>query len=98
MAYKQRCIRCRKNYVVMTWKDRVPVCYDCQAQDLKGEVKDPAMRQLFDIPDGLYRQSAFLRDIKIKYLKYGALTDKQVAAFKKVADELRAGSGQLPEK
>ena len=43
---------------------------------------------MFDIPEELYKKNFFLRDIKIKYLRYGKLSDKQIAAFKRVAKEM----------
>lgn len=84
--YKQLCAKCRKNYVTITWRQRYPVCYDCQKKELEGEIKDPKMRKMFDIPEELYKNSSFLRDIKINYIKYGRLTEKQVEAFKKAVE------------
>lgn len=49
---------------------------------MKGEIKDPAMKKMFDIPDEYYKASSFLRDIKIKYLQYENLTERQIEAFK----------------
>lgn len=93
VKYKQRCMRCKKNYVaVSSWgsRGRPIICYDCEKKDLEGEVTDPAMKKLFKVPEELYKRSAFLRSIKINYLRYGALTDAQIAAFKKVVAELKA--------
>jgi len=89
VRYKQKCVRCKKNYVSVTWKTRFPLCYDCEKNDLIGEIKDPEMKKLFDIPATLYQESMFLRDIKINYLRYGKLSDKQIEAFKKVADKMK---------
>lgn len=55
---------------------------------MSGEIKDPKMKKMFNIPEDLYKNNAFLRDIKIKYLRFGSLTEKQVDAFKKVSKEL----------
>ncbi len=87
--YKQLCSRCRKNYVVVSYRDRYPVCYDCQKSQLDKEIKDPAMKRLFSIPEELYQQSTFLRNIKIAYLSYGRLTEKQVEAFRKAVQKMR---------
>ncbi len=87
--YKQKCVRCRKNYVLASWRDKYPVCYGCQKKELEGEIKDPKMRKMFDIPEGFYRENSFLRDIKIKYLKYGRLSDKQIEAFRKTVKEMK---------
>lgn len=89
VRYKQKCSRCRKNYVTTTWREKYPVCYDCQKKDLEGEINDPDMKQLFDIPEEYYKQNAFLRNIKISYLKYGKLTEKQIQAFKKTVKKIK---------
>ena len=86
--YKQRCVRCRKNYVVISGR-QFPLCYNCQKGELSGEIKNAKMKKLFDIPEKLYEQNTFLRDIKIKYLRFGALSEKQIETFKKVAKELQ---------
>ncbi len=56
---------------------------------MKGNIKDPKMKKMFDIPEEFYRQNSFLRDIKVKYIKWKELTEKQVAAFKKVVKEMK---------
>lgn len=90
VKYKQKCSRCRKNYVVVTWKTRFPVCYDCEKKDLQGTITDPVMKKLFDIPEDFYKNNAFLRDIKINYLRFGRLSDKQVDAFKKAVEKMKS--------
>lgn len=87
--YKQKCFRCRKNWVVVTWRQRYILCYDCQKKDLEGEIKDPKMKKLLDIPEECYKENAFLRSIKINYLHYGKLTEKQIEAFKKVVEKIK---------
>ncbi|TAL53432.1 MAG: hypothetical protein EPN86_04435 [Nanoarchaeota archaeon] len=89
VSYKQRCIRCKKNMVLVTNKTRFAVCFDCQKNELKGEVTDPKMKEMFNIPDNLYQESSFLRSIKINYLRYGKLTDKQIDAFKKTVEKMK---------
>ena len=89
VRYKQLCKRCKKNYVLITWKQRFPVCHECQKAELEGEIKDPKMKRMFNIPDEFYKKNMFLRDIKIKYLKYGSLSEKQVAAFKKTVARMK---------
>ncbi len=54
---------------------------------MKGEIKDPKMKKMFDIPEEFYEENSFLRDIKIKYLKWGELSERQIAAFKKTVKE-----------
>lgn len=63
-------------------------CYPCQKAEMSGEIKDPKLKKMFNIPEELYMKNAFLRDIKIKYLRFGTLSDKQIEIFKKVAKEL----------
>jgi hypothetical protein len=67
------------------------VCYECQKKELQGEIKDPAMKEMFDIPEEFYMRNAFLRDIKINYLKFGNLTEKQIEAFKKTVENMKKG-------
>jgi len=88
VKYKQKCMLCRKNYVVTNWKERFPKCYECQRKELNGEIDDPKMKKFFDIPEELYKQNAFLRSIKVNYLTYGNLSEKQIEAFKKVVKDL----------
>lgn len=89
IKYKQKCIRCKKNYVIISWRNRFPMCYDCQKGEMVGEIKDPKMKRMFKIPEELFRQSAFLRSIKINYLKFGRLSEKQIAAFKKTVKKMK---------
>ena len=93
IKFKQKCSKCRKNYVIVTRRnDRYAVCYDCQKDKMQGEIKDPKMKKMFTIPDEFYKQSTFLRDIKIKYLQFGNLTENQVNAFIKVVDKMKEES------
>jgi len=89
VKFKQKCFRCRKNYVTVTRKQRYVICYDCQKSEMKGEIKDPKMKKMFDIPEEFYKENSFLRDIKIKYLKFGGLTENQINAFKKTVEEMK---------
>ena len=89
ITYKQKCVRCKKNLVLTTPRNRFPMCYDCQKEEMQGKIKDPKMKKLFDIPEELYRAEPFLRSIKINYLKFGSLTEKQIEAFKKVVEKLK---------
>lgn len=88
-SYKQLCSKCRKNYVVVNWKVRYPICYECQKEELSGEIKDPKMKKLFDIPEELYKESNFLRSIKKNYLTYGNLTEKQISTFKDAVKRMK---------
>ncbi len=88
VIYKQKCSRCKKNYVTMVYRQMYVTCYECQKKELEGKITDPVMKKLFKIPDELYKENSFLRSIKINYLKYGRLTDKQIEAFKKTIDKI----------
>ena len=65
------------------------MCWDCQKKELNGEIKDPKMKKMFNIPQEFYKENSFLRDIKVKFLRYGQLSEKQLAAFKKVVKEMK---------
>ncbi|MFH1439919.1 MAG: hypothetical protein ABIG89_05100 [Candidatus Woesearchaeota archaeon] len=92
IKYKKQCIRCKKNYVLITWKTNFPICFECQKNELNGKIDDPVMKKMFDIPDDYYEKSGFLRNIKINYLKYGELSEKQIEKFKEVAKKMKEGN------
>jgi len=89
ISYQQRCGRCKKNFVMVSRGAQFVTCYPCQKAEMSGEIKDAAMKKMFNIPEELYMKNAFLRDIKIKYLRFGSLSDKQIEIFKKVSKELK---------
>ena len=93
VIYKQKCVRCKKNYVIVTSRQRYSLCYDCQKNDLSKSIKDPKMKKLFDIPEEYYRDNSFLRSIKLNYLQYKSLTEKQVEAFKKAVEKIKEEKG-----
>jgi len=57
---------------------------------MAGEIKDPEMKKFFDIPEEFYAVNSFLRDIKVNYLKYGKLSDRQISAFKDTVEKMKA--------
>ena len=89
VKYKQLCFRCKKKYVLTTPRNRFPICYDCQKPEMEGKIEDAAMKKMFKIPEEFYQQSMFLRDIKIKYLKFKTLSEKQIDAFKKAVEKMK---------
>lgn len=99
ILYKIKCARCRTNYVTVTHRERFPLCYDCQKKDLEGEIKDPKMKKLLDIPEEFYKKNRFLRSIKINCIRWGKLTEKQIEAFKKGVAKMEKGepSEEIPE-
>lgn len=90
VRYKELCKKCRKNYIIVNRRERYPLCYDCQKPLLNKEIKDKEMKKLFDIPEEFYKESIFLRNIKLYYLKFLSLSDKQAAAFKKVVKDMKS--------
>ncbi|MBU1112006.1 MAG: hypothetical protein ABIG93_00890 [archaeon] len=87
--YKEKCRRCKKNYVTVTWRQRYPLCYNCQKSEMDGEIKDAKMKKLFNIPEDFYKENAFLRSIKINFLRFGKLSEKQIEAFKETVKKLK---------
>lgn len=75
--------------VVVTPSVRFALCYDCQKDELHQEIKDNKMKKFFDIPEEFYKESLFLRSIKINYIKFGKLSEKQIEWFKKVVNEMK---------
>ena len=88
-SYKQKCILCKKNHALVTWKNRTPVCTECKMKEISKPIEDPKFKALFDIDKNLYERSSFLRNIKSNYLRYGNLSEKQIETFKKVAEEVK---------
>ena len=89
ISYQQKCAKCKKNFVTVTWRQRFPICYECQKAELQGNIKDPKMKALFDIPEEYYKENLFLRNIKSNYLRFGKLSEKQIEAFKKTVQKLK---------
>lgn len=88
VKYKHKCSRCNQNYVTVTSRQRFIVCYDCQKKELDGQIADPAMNKLFDIPELYYKENTFLRNIKISYLRFEKLSEKQITTFAKVVQKM----------
>ena len=64
---------------------------------MEGEIKDSEMKKMFDIPIEFYRENMFLRDIKINYLRFGKLSERQVEAFKKVVKQMKKKATEASE-
>ena len=88
ITYKERCRVCKKNMVLITSRGQYPICYECHKKQMDGPIEDKEMKKLFDIPEDFYKNNTFLRSIKKNYLRFGNLTEKQLAAFKRVVEEL----------
>jgi DNA-directed RNA polymerase subunit RPC12/RpoP len=89
IQFKQKCARCKTNFVLATNRSRNVTCFDCLEKEMKGEITDPEMKTMFDIPEEMYQKSNFLCDIKIKYLRFGSLSERQIEAFNKTVKELK---------
>lgn len=89
VRFKQLCNKCKKNYVVISSRNDFALCYDCQKSELNKEIKDSKMKKLFDIPEDYYKNNLFLRNIKMYYLKFGKLSDKQIEFFKKSVEKMK---------
>jgi hypothetical protein len=91
--YKQKCIVCRKNMVLISAYRQVPVCAECKMKEINRPIVEEPYRTMFAIDEELYKQSSFLRNIKANYLRFGKLSEKQIETFKKVAEELKQKKG-----
>jgi len=89
IKFQQKCNKCKQNYVTVTNRQRYALCYDCQKKEMEGEIKDPKMKKMFDIPEEFYKKNMFLRSIKINYLRFGKLSEKQIEAFKKTVKKMK---------
>ena len=89
VRFKQRCFRCKKNFVLVSGRQRFVLCYDCQKGSLNVEIKNSKMKKMFNIPEEYYKENYFLRDIKLNYLRFKNLSDKQIEAFKKTVKMMK---------
>jgi len=89
--YKQRCAVCKKNMVLMFSRKQFPLCTECHLKRLEEPITDPVFKEMFDLPRKFYEDSYFLRNIKENYLRFGALSEKQIEAFKKAVKEMKSG-------
>ncbi len=62
---------------------------------MAGEVTDPALKKLLNIPEEFYHENSFLRSIKINALRYGSLSEKQIEYFKKSVDKMKKEKEEL---
>jgi hypothetical protein len=89
IKYKQKCFRCKENFVIVSRRQKYVMCYDCQKDALQKEIADPEMNKLFDIPEIFYKTDFFLRNVKLYYLKYGRISENQKTQFIQLVDELK---------
>lgn len=97
--FKQKCFRCKINYVATSSRgNRFPVCFDCEKNELTGELTNPILKELLNIPEEFYKESGFLRSIKINAIKYNQLSERQIEAFKSVVDKMKSKAAEPKEK
>ncbi len=87
--YKQRCVICKKNMVLMLSGRQFPICMTCEMKNFDQPIKDPKYKALLDIDKKWYEENSFLRSVKSHCLRKGMLTDRLNEAFKKVAEEYK---------
>lgn len=89
VSYKQRCKVCKKNMVLIEGRNQFPICYECHKKQMDKPIEDKTFKKLFDIPEEFYKENLFLRSIKINYLRYQNLSDKQIECFKKTVEKMK---------
>lgn len=87
VRYKQKCVICKERWALTTPRQQ-PVCTDCESKLLSKPIKDPKIKKMFNIDPKFY-ENPFLKSIRLNYSRYGYLTERQVAAFKKVVEDLK---------
>ncbi|MBI2105682.1 hypothetical protein HYT56_02480 [Candidatus Woesearchaeota archaeon] len=88
VRYKQLCMICRKNKVLMQSYKQKPICLDCQMKQWD-KIENEKYRRLFNIPKKFYEESYFLRSVRDYYDRAEKISKKQEQAFKKTVDELK---------
>ena len=90
VSYKQRCALCKQHCVLISsLKTRFPICSVCEMKEVEKPVEDPAFVKMFDVPREWYEKNSFLRSVRYQYGRFGELTEKQIAAFKRTVKEMR---------
>ena len=75
--------------VLVTSRSQFPLCYDCQKGELSVPITNAKMKKFFAISEEFYRNNPFLRSIKMNYIRFGRLSEKQIEAFKKTVEEMK---------
>lgn len=87
-AYKQRCVICKKNMVLIQYPKQRPNCQECQKRSFSAPITDPKFQKMFAIDPNLYNQSSFLRDIRFQYGRFQSLSERQIQTFQRVVKEI----------
>lgn len=88
--FKQKCKICKKEWVVVRYRE-FPICIKCHQRQIFSEEVTNKKFAFLNIPKELYEKSRFLRNIRQSYLMYKELSEKQIAAFKKTVKDLKEG-------
>jgi len=91
--FKQKCALCKTEWVVMFSRRQFPICVKCHMKKISDKIEDKKF-EFLNIPNSLYEQSSFLRNIKESYQRFKNLTDKQIEAFKKTVKDLKEGKNK----
>ena len=94
--FKQKCALCKTEWVIMFSHRQFPICVKCHMKKISEKVEDKTF-DFLNIPNSLYEQSSFLRNIKESYQRFKNLTDKQIEAFKKTVQDLKEGKNREKE-
>ena len=94
--FKQKCALCKTEWVIMFSHRQFPICVKCHMKKISEKVEDKKF-DFLNIPNSLYEQSSFLRNIKESYQRFKNLTDKQIEAFKKTVEDIKAGKNKETE-
>ncbi|HIJ11704.1 TPA: hypothetical protein HA278_06610 [Candidatus Woesearchaeota archaeon] len=89
--FKQRCVMCKQNMVLMYSRRQFPICVECHMKKIDKPVKDAKYKKLLDIPREFYLENLFLRNIKESYLRFDKLSEKQIEAFERTVKEMKEG-------
>jgi len=96
-AYKQRCVICKKNMVLIQYPKQRPNCQECQAKSFSAPITDPKFQKMFAIDPKLYDQSSFLRDIRFQYGRFQSLSERQIQTFQRVVKEITEKAKELKD-
>ena len=88
VKFKQRCSKCKKNYTVSMRSQAFVMCAECHEPLINKPIEDEEMKLFFEKGEGFYEKDAYLRTVKMNYLKYGNITDYQRKQFLRVIDIL----------
>ncbi len=90
LKFKKKCNICKKVWVVVRSREYT-ICVPCHMKQIFSQEVTDKKFDFLNIDRELYEESRFLRNIRQSYLMYNELSEKQVEAFKKVAEDVKNG-------